>query len=83
MVVAERRGPGGTGVVGRGPLASCEALVRAELDREGYAAASVRDAMRAMTRLSAWMDIRGVTAARLTPGQVELFVADRCRAGSG
>lgn len=82
MVVDERCGPGVAVVVGRGPLASCEALVRAELDQGGYAAASVRDAVRAMARLSAWMDIRGVTAARLTSGQVDLFVADRCLAGS-
>ena len=82
MVLDDRCGPGATGVVGEGPLAACEALVRAELDRGGYAAASVRDAMRAMARLSAWMDIRGVTAARLTAGQVDLFVAGRCQAGS-
>jgi hypothetical protein len=58
MVVDERRGAGATGVVRRGPLTSCEALVRAELDREGHAAASVRDVPRAMARLSAWMDVR-------------------------
>jgi site-specific recombinase XerD len=82
MVVDERCGPGAIGVVGSGPLTSCEALVRAELDRGGYAAASVKDSMQAMARLSAWMDIRGVTVARLTPGQVDLFVAERRRAGS-
>jgi integrase/recombinase XerD len=77
MVVDERRGPGTCGVARRGPLTSCEALVRGDLARDGYAAASVRDAIGAMARLSAWMDARGVPAARLTPGQVDLFVAER------
>src|SRR5258708_17449905 len=58
-----------------GPLASSESLLRAELAHLGYAAPSVREAVRTLARLSGWMAQRDVAAADLTPAAVEAVVA--------
>lgn len=68
------------GVV-QGPLARHEAGLRAELTRAGYAESSVRDVVRSMARLSAWLDQTGRAASELTPLVVEEFLAwqrERC-----
>lgn len=56
-----RRGP--VPLVVTGPLSPYESLVRTELVSWGYAAASVRDAVLMMRRLSLWMDRRELVAA--------------------
>lgn len=70
-----RRGP--VPLMVTGPLASYESLVRTELASWGYAASSVKDAVRMMRRLSLWMDRRELVAAGLTPARVEEFLAFR------
>jgi len=60
-----------------GPLASYESPLRAELARLGYAASSVREALRTLARLSGWMAQQDLAAADLTSGAVEAFVATR------
>src|SRR5258708_24815603 len=60
-----------------GPLASSESLLRAELAHLGYAASSVREAVRTLARLSGWMAQRDMAAADLTPAEVEAFIAAR------
>ncbi|MEU7206674.1 site-specific integrase [Streptomyces sp. NPDC045470] len=70
-----RRGP--VPLMVTGPLASYESLVCAELASRGYAAASVKDAVRMMRRLSLWMDRRELAAAGLTPARVEEFLLFR------
>ncbi len=79
-----RRGP--APAVMSGPLASSEALLRAELAHLGYAAPSVRAAVRTLACLSGWMAQRDMAAADLTPAAVEAFVAVRqevCRSKPG
>lgn len=70
-----RRGP--VPLVVTGPLATYESLVRTELVARGYAAASVKDAVLMMRRLSLWMERRELVAAGLTPARVEEFLAFR------
>ncbi|WP_433453710.1 site-specific integrase [Streptomyces sp. CA-142005] len=70
-----RRGP--VPLVVTGPLAPYESLVCAELASRGYAASSVKDAVRMMRRLSLWMCRRELVAAALTPARVEEFLAFR------
>jgi site-specific recombinase XerD len=70
----ERSDPVG-GVVG--PLAPYEAGLRAELAQAGYAASSVADVVRAMARLSGWLQATGLTPGGLTPAWVEEFLAVR------
>jgi site-specific recombinase XerD len=60
-----------------GPLASSESLLRGELAHLGYAAPSVREAVRTLARLSGWMAHQGMAATDLTPAAVEAFVAAR------
>jgi hypothetical protein len=50
-----------------GPLAGYEAAFRAHLSRSGYTPLSARDLMRAMARVSRWLEDRGLTASGLTP----------------
>jgi len=79
-----RRGP--APAVMSGPLALSESLLRAELARLGYAAPSVREAVRMLARLSGWMAQRDMAAADLTSAAVEAFVAARrevCRSEPG
>ena len=73
----KRRSRGPAPAVMSGPLASSEALLRAELAHLGYAASSVREAVRTLARLSGWMAQRDMAAANLTPAAVEAFVATR------
>lgn len=82
----KRRGRGPALAVMSGPLASSQALLRAELANLGYAASSVREAIRTLARLSDWMAERDMEAAALTPAAVEAFVATRravCLSESG
>lgn len=58
-----------------GPLAPYQAALRAELARTGYADSSARDVVRAMSRLSVWLEGNGRPAADLTPAVVEEFLA--------
>jgi integrase/recombinase XerD len=58
-----------------GPLAGYELLVRAELARMDYAASSVRAAMGAMGRLSAWLGGRGASVESLTSQVIAVFRA--------
>ncbi|TAK36006.1 MAG: integrase [Chloroflexota bacterium] len=60
-----------------GPLSSYESPLRAELVRLGYAAPSVREAVRTLAHLSGWMAEQGLAAAELTPAAVEAFVDSR------
>lgn len=60
-----------------GPLAPDEGRLRAELTRTGYAESSVRDIVRAMGQLSAWLERTGRTASDLMPAVVEEFLALR------
>lgn len=86
MDAGEWRSRGPAPAVMSGPLASSEALLRAELLHLGYAASSVREAVRTLARLSGWMAQRDMVAADLTPAAVEAFVATRravCRSESG
>ncbi len=79
-----RRGP--APAVMSGPLALSESLLRAELAHLGYAAPSVREAVRMLARLSGWMAQRDMAAADLTSAAVEAFVAARrevCRSEPG
>jgi hypothetical protein len=73
----EWRSRGPAPAVLSGPLASSEALLRAELARLGYTAPSVREAVRTLACLSGWMAQRDVAPADLTPAAVEAFVAAR------
>lgn len=75
VIGGRRRGP--VPLVVTGPLATFESLVCTELVSRGYAASSVRDAVRMMRRLSLWMDRRELVAAGLTPSRVEEFLAFR------
>ena len=50
-----------------GPLAGYEAAFRAHLSRSGYMPRSAGDLLRAMARVSRWLEDRGLTAAGLTP----------------
>jgi site-specific recombinase XerD len=55
--------------------------LRAHLARAGYAESSVRDVVRAMARLSGWLERTGRTAADLTPLVLEEFLGlrrERC-----
>lgn len=79
MDVGERRRRGPVPAVMTGPLAPYELTLRAELARAGYAASSVRDAVRTMSRLSGWLDRQGLTAAELTPTGLDEFLAARGR----
>ena len=60
-----------------GPLAPYEALLRTELTRVGYAPFTVNETVRAMARMSAWMQACDIAAASLTPRIVERFLAAR------
>ncbi len=71
----ERSDPVGGGVAG--PLAPYEVALRADLAQAGYAASSVADAVRAMARLSGWLQATGLTPDGLTPVAVEEFLAVR------
>lgn len=77
MDVGEWRSRGPAPAVMSGPLASSESLLRAELAHLGYAAPSVREAVRTLARLSGWMAQGDLAAADLTPAAVEAFVAAR------
>lgn len=66
-------------VVVVGPLAHLEPVLRAYLVGRGYAARSVREASRALARLSGWMEATQRTAADLSPQAVEVFLAVRRR----
>ena len=77
MDVGERRRRGPAPVVMTGPLARYESVLRVELGEAGYAASSVREATRAMARLSGWLLARGLAAVELTPRVVEEFLAIR------
>jgi hypothetical protein len=57
-----------------GPLAPYEVALRAQLARAGYAESSVRDVVRAMARLSGWLERTGRAAADLTPLVLEEFL---------
>jgi integrase/recombinase XerD len=64
-----------------GPLAPYEVALRAQLARAGYAESSVRDVVRAMARLSGWLERTGRAAADLTPLVLEEFLGlrrERC-----
>jgi len=50
-----------------GPLAGYEAAFRAHLSRSGYMPRSAGDVLRAMARVSGWLEDRGLTAGGLTP----------------
>jgi hypothetical protein len=52
------------GVTVIGALAPFEAAFRAELARVGYTASSTRGAVRAMARLSGWLEESGCRRAR-------------------
>lgn len=73
--VERRRGP--VPLVMTGQLAPYESLLRTELASRDYATASVTDAVRMMRRVSAWMERRELTPARLTSSRVEEFLAFR------
>jgi integrase/recombinase XerD len=53
-----------------GPLAPFEAAFRVELARMGYASSSIRGAVRAMARLSRWLEDRALALSGLTPQAV-------------
>jgi integrase/recombinase XerD len=64
-----------------GPLAPYEVALRAQLARAGYAESSVRDVVRAMARLSGWLERADRTAVDLTPLVLEEFLGlrrERC-----
>ena len=54
-------------VVVTGPLARYEAAFRAHLVESGYAPRSARDLVRAMGRVSCWLEERGLAASELRP----------------
>lgn len=65
-----------------GPLAPHEVAVRTTMTQAGYAPSSVLEAVRAMRRLSEWMNERDLAVGELTPLVVDDFLADhrsRCR----
>lgn len=64
-----------------GPLAPYAAGLGAELERQGYAPASVRSRLSQLNQLSLWLDAEGLAPSGLTDEQVERFVATRRRAG--
>jgi integrase/recombinase XerD len=69
------------GVV-RGPLGAHVAGLCAELTRTGYTESSSRDVVRAMARLSSWLDSNGLMPSELTPKAVEDFLLLRREYGS-
>jgi len=77
MCVGERWRRGSVPAVMTGPLAAYGSELRTEFARLGYAASSVGDAVRTLTRLSGWMGQRGLAAAELTPSVVKEFLAAR------
>jgi hypothetical protein len=54
-----------------GPLAPFEAAFRVELARLGYRPSSIRDLVRAMARLSKWLEDAAIAPSSLTPRVVE------------
>jgi site-specific recombinase XerD len=61
-------------VVVCGPLGEHVAGLRAELTRTGYTESSSRDIVRAMARLSSWLEDNGLMPSELTPQVVDEFL---------
>ncbi|MFI1884389.1 site-specific integrase [Streptomyces jumonjinensis] len=77
MDVIEGRRRGRVPLVTVGVLAPYEPLLRTKLASQGYAAGSVTDAVRTLSRLSGWMERRELTPAEMTPSRLEEFLAFR------
>lgn len=64
-----------SGVVMTGPLAPFRDAYRLELGVRGYTPRSAAPQLRQASRLSVWLEGKGLTAAQLNEGQVEEFLA--------
>jgi integrase/recombinase XerD len=64
-----------SGVVMTGPLAPFEAAYKSRLQERCYTPLTMVNQLRQVTRLSRWLEANGLTAAELTGGRVEEFLA--------
>jgi hypothetical protein len=71
-----------TRIVVAGPLAGVEDGLRRRLTEDGYALDSVREHVRLLSDLSAWLGEHELGAAGLSDAVIRRFVADRRAAGS-
>jgi integrase/recombinase XerD len=70
-----------TRTVVMGPLAGLEDGLRNRLSGDGYAPDSVREHVRLLSELSAWLSEHGLGVAELSDVLIERFVVDRRAAG--
>ena len=73
----------GRGVLVTGPLEGVAVPFEDELVRRGFTQKSLMNQLRLLAHLSRWLQAQGTDAGSLTPGQVELFLAERRRSHTG